>query len=672
MTVSKPTPTASVWMSGKYTHDNLKLECAVVKEQLSTLTETQITFVSSKTKLDLNEMVGNVLSVHVKMSDNDDNGRMFTGTCVSVETVASSRNVDELVAEVRPWFWMLTLTRNNRVFQEMSVIEIINDVIKDHGQTQFLKDETTGSFTKREYCVQYRESDFDFLSRLMEEEGIFYYFDHDDAFLKNETLVLCDSTTGLGDLGGNDQVEYWTTAGQSSANIQSMTDWTEAESVVRGKVSLSDYDFEVPSVDQMVAAQDKRGTHKHSEYEYYDLPGHHRKEQSLGKKFAEIRLAADSARHQQFNGLGTARYMGAGHAFSLFAHPTDAYNTDYLVVGAVHHLADPYDFSGARGQDRLEPLIEPEIGTHMDEYSFKINAIKKSEQFRAPLVTPWPEVPGVQTGVVVGPTGEEIWTDEHGRVKVHFRWDRVNDKKDTASCWIRVATGWSGNNWGLNYVPRIGQEVLIQFEDGDPDRPIVTGMLYNAETMPPYVDKSQPTRTGLMTRSSPKGGAKDFNALVFEDKAGSEYTHFQSQKDYQMVVKDSAQITVGDDGVNVDPGKQDAKAGSLLQTVKKDVTEIVEEGDKTETVESGNMKIDVQSGKIDIDAAKTINVTAGQSITMEANQKITLKVGSSKIEMTQTGITIDAPLMLTLKGGVQASLDGGAMTIVKGALVNIN
>ena len=304
----------------------------------------------------------------------------------------------------------------------------------------------------------------------------------------------------------------------------------------------------------------------------------------------------------------------------------------------------------------------------------------KTEQYRAPIVTPWPEIPGIQIGEVVGPSGKEIHTDQYGRIKVRFRWDRISPEDDTASCWIRVVTQWSGNNYGLLSIPRIGQEVVVQFEDGDPDRPIVTGMMYNKDKMPPYVDPDQPTRTGIMTRSSPNGKETDYNALVMEDEAGSEYVHFQAQKDYQMVVKDSAQITIGDDGLNVDDGGHDADAGSLKQTVKKNVTEMVQEGDKSETVDqgkldltvegdmseivrSGNMSLDVQTGKIDISAAKTI--------LMEAKQKITLKVGGSSIEITPTGVTIKGSLTAKVEA-TTTTVSGSAMLTLKGGLVNIN
>jgi len=694
MTVSKPRENAPVWMSGGYAHPDMKLETALVTERLSTLTEIQVEFTAKRPRLDLATVVGRNMTVHVLQDDMDGNGRMFTGTCISAEAIDSETGIEKYVAEVRPWFWMLTLTRNNRVFQNMTVKQIIEEVISDHGFAAFIKLNLTAQYEEREYCVQYRESDFDFLSRLMEEEGLFYYFDHSDAFEQNEKLVICDGTIGLGDLEGDNQIDYNPMGKGSGERRETMTSWGEGEALVRGKVSIRDYDFEVPSTTPEAVSNDPKGDHSHTQYEYYDLPGHFRQDQARGDRLAKVRLGADTARHKEYEGSGTHRYMGAGHTFTLSEHPTAKLNKEYLVVSARHHLYDPMDFSGAKARNKLGAAA----GETKDEYSYAITAIDKADQFRAPMVTPWPRVPGVQTGVVVGPDGSEIHTDEHGRIKVHFRWDRVNEKNDNASCWIRVASQWSGTNWGLNHVPRMGQEVLIQFEDGDPDRPIVTGMLYNAETMPPYVDPAQPTRTGLMTRSSPEGGQNDYNALVFEDKAGSEYTHFQSQKDYQMVVKDSAQITIGDDGTNVSPDGQSVAAGSLLQTVKKNVTELVEEGDKKETIKSGkldltvqqdmnetveignktetvkvgnmsqvvktgNMSLDVQLGKIDISAL--------QAITIESQIKIELKVGGSSIVVDQTGVKIQGAIMAEVKSPM-TTVKADAMLVLQGALTKIN
>lgn len=695
MTISKPRDDASTWMSGTYTTKKLRLKQAVVKEKLSTLTETTVEFLARKTNVKLADFVGQIMTVHVQQDSAGDNGRMFTGTCISVEAMGMRDGDDHYVAQIRPWFWMLTIERNTRVFQEMSVKDIIEEVLGKHGFSDY-QIKTSETYEKREYCVQYRETDFAFLSRLMEEEGMYYFFDHSDAYMKNEKLVICDGVSAHKAIDDDVELKFKPRDGADTKTQPTISEWAAANSVTRGKVSLADYDFEKPSVRQMETTSMTRGDHQYKEKEYYDLPGHYRGKKQLGDTRTRVRVEADAIQHLMYRGAGDVRHFATGFLFKLSEHPEEANNTDYLITEAEHTILDSDEMKKSDKEVwlALQPKnidIDEEI---KNDYSFTFGAVAKVKQYRAPFVTPWPEIPGIQIGEVVGPEGKEIHTDEYGRIKVLFRWDRINPPDDTASCWIRVVTQWSGNNWGLLSIPRIGQEVVVQFEDGDPDRPIVTGMMYNKDKMPPYVDPQKPTRTGLMTRTSPSGGETDYNALVFEDDAGKEYTHFQSQKDYQMVVKDSAQITIGDDGVNVAPNAHTVAAGSLLQTVKQDVTEMVQEGNKLETVDTGtldlivegdmtetvrtgnysevvntgNKSVQVKTGNISVDAdAGKINVKAATTITMEAMQKITLKVGGSSIEISQAGVTIkgtgtakmEAPLvtaqasgMLTLKGSV--------------------
>ena len=678
MIVSKPRDAASTWMSGTYKTEKIRLKQGVVKEKLSTLTETTIEFLARKADVKLKDFVGQIMTLHVYQEGKED-GRLFTGTCISVESMGMRDGDDHFVAQVRPWFWMLTLETNTRVFQEKSVRQIIEEVLGDHGFSDF-KFKTSETYQAREYCVQYRETDFAFLSRLMEEEGIYYFFDHSDALGKNEELIFCDGVSAHEDVEDGNELKFKPRDAGEAKTGQTISEWAAAHAVTRGIVSLTDYDFEKPSVRQMEMTKIPKGEHNYKEIEYYDLHGHYRGEAALGDTRTKVRVEADAIKHLLYRGAGDFRHFGTGYLFKLIEHPRDQHNIEYLITETVHFIRDSDERKEKNTWFALQPQnikVDEEI---KNDYSFTFGAVPKTEQYRAPLVTPWPEIPGIQIGEVVGPSGKEIHTDQYGRIKVRFRWDRISPEDDTASCWIRVVTQWSGNNYGLLSIPRIGQEVVVQFEDGDPDRPIVTGMMYNKDKMPPYVDPDQPTRTGIMTRSSPNGKETDYNALVMEDEAGSEYVHFQAQKDYQMVVKDSAQITIGDDGLNVDDGGHDADAGSLKQTVKKNVTEMVQEGDKSETVDqgkldltvegdmseivrSGNMSLDVQTGKIDISAAKTI--------LMEAKQKITLKVGGSSIEITPTGVTIKGSLTAKVEA-TTTTVSGSAMLTLKGGLVNIN
>lgn len=676
MTVSKPRPDASTWMSGNYTADALELKRAIVREKLSTLTEISVEFLSQKTGVSLSDFVGKIMTVHAQDGDSE-NGQMFTGTCISVEAMGMRDGHDHFVAQVRPWFWMLTIERNTRVFQNRSVKKIIEDVLGGHSFSDYeLK--LSETYADREYCVQYRETDFDFLSRLMEEEGIYYFFDHSAAFERYEKLIICDGLSAHSQVN-EAQASFKPRDAGDTKSGETISEWAAAHNVTRGKVSLTDYDFLQPSVRQMEATAIPKGSHAHKDYEYYDNLGHYRGDKQLGEKRTRIRNEADAIQHQLFRGAGTIRHFRTGFIFELTEHPEDLNNKEYLITEAVHTLMDSDVMKDNDRWFALDPDI-PEIPEELtDDYSFTFGAVPKTEPFRAPFVTPWPEIPGIQIGEVVGPEGQEIYTDEHGRIRVLFRWDRENQPDQNASCWIRVASQWSGKNYGLWSVPRIGQEVTIQFEDGDPDRPICTGMMYNKDHMPPWEVRANETRTGIRTRSSAGGGENDFNALIFEDEAGSEFVHFQSQKDYQMVVKDSAQIRIGLED-NIDVAAHEVEEASLHQTVKQHVTEIVQEGNKselidqgtldltvegdvTEIVRSGNMTTDVQSGSID--------VTAARSISMTATDSITLTVGQSSIEITPTGVTISGATSVDV-GALNTTVKGEAMLTLRGGLTKIN
>lgn len=661
MVVSKPKDDATVWMSGTYTTQGLQLKRAQVREALSRPTETTIELVAKeKNRLEPKDMVGKIITLH-SLSNTRNKPRTFTGTCISVEALGVRDGYDHYVAEVRPWFWLLTLTRDSRIFQNKTVKEIIKDVLEDHGFSHYAI-KTSGSFEKREYCVQYRESDFDFLSRLMEEEGIYYFF-REKGPDKDEEIVFANSKGPHRETPDGELI-FKPRDPDATKRVQNVTEWAAEKAVVTSVVSLTDYDFMNPGVRQEAKSSEPKGAHNYTKFEIYDTPGHFRSNQNLGKDFASIQREAKAVKFHTFRGAGNSRTMGTGFTFRLKDHAIRDYNQEYLVTEAVHYLQAEIEMPHLEIWRALEPRNIDFPEEIADDYSYTVAAIPVTTQFRAPLDTPWPTMPGLLTAEVVGASGKEIETDEHGRVRVQFRWDREGKKNDKSSCWIRVVTPWSGNNWGINYVPRIGQEVVVQFEDGDPDRPIITGMLYNKEKMPPYVDKAKPTRTGIQTRSSPGGNAKSFNALLFEDDKGQEYLHLQAQKDFQMVVKDSAKMTIGDADKLIDKNEQEADPGSYLQRVKKNVTKEVLEGDKKETIKSGKYDLEVMGDLTEIvkSGNMKVDVNAGELL-LKAATKITLQVGGSKIEMTPAMIKVESTM-------VQVS--GSAMLELKGGLVRIN
>ncbi len=677
MAVSKPHKDSLVWMSGSYDAKDLLLKRAVVKEAMSTLTETTIEFTSKNKAVKLEDLVGKTMTVHVKTAK--DNERKFIGTCVSAEYMGISDGYSHFVAEVRPWPWFLTRTQDCRIFQDMDAVEIIKKIFADLGFSDFT-DKLTETREKRVYCVQYRETDFDFISRLMEEEGIYYFFDHEGS---TEKMVLSDGISAHKPVPEESALLFMYRDTTDRRRLDHVAEWSGQENVTRGKVTLNDFDFLSPSADLKVSNAIKKGKHSHGTYEIYDYPGHYRKLTSLGTTLARIRMEAEAIQHRMWRGAGSVRTLATGYTFTLKEHPSTSSSEEFLVTDATHYiqLEGDYDKMEQRQDIHHQGLPFPD---NDDMYSCVFGACPKKEQFRAPLITPWPEIAGLHTATVVGKSGEEIWTDEHGRIKVQFHWDREGKDDENSSCWVRVVTPWSGKNWGMIAIPRMGQEVVIQFEEGDPDRPICTGMLYNKETMPPYALPENQTQSGVKTNSSKGGGG--FNELMFEDKKDKELVRFQAEKDYQQIVKNNADITIGVE-------KNDK--GDLTQTVKNNVTETINDGDHTFTIETGSQVIAIKTDKTqtiegkhtktitgnDATTVKTGNMTVDVSsgkITMTAAIEIKLVVGGSSIKIDNSGVTIKGP-MINITGDAMAEMKSPLTTVkadgiltLKGGLTLIN
>ncbi|MEM8577366.1 MAG: type VI secretion system tip protein TssI/VgrG [Pseudomonadota bacterium] len=693
-------------MEGDYSCSPTNLKNARVIEQLSTLTETTIEFLSSNHALDLQDMLGK--SVTLIQEDEDKSERYFTGTCISVEYVGLYQGMSHFVAELRPWLWFLTRTRENRIFQEKSVLDILKDVLGKYGFWADVKNSCSASYKPRTYCVQYAETDFDFICRLMEEEGIYYFFIQDGKRLK---MVLADSISAHKPVPGKAEIQFHFKESEYRRDDDHIFDWAEATGATTGKVTLEDYDFEAPKKDLKVVKAMPKGKHNLKNFEDYHYPG--RVREGTGDTFARVRMEAEAVRHKLSRGAGNVRTMSVGQTFKLKEHPRKVNNIEYLIVRAVHSLQIETDYED---NETKKPLFDTKLEVdedNKDTYRTVFDVIPKTEPFRAPQNTPWPRNMGMQTAVVTGPSGDEIYTDKFGRIKVQFHWDRDGKKDEKTTCWVRCVMPWTGVDWGMISIPRIGQEVVIQFEEGDPDRPICTGMLYNTDTMPPYGLPANMTQTGIKTRSTKGAGSDNYHELVFEDKKGEEFIRFHSEKDYFQTVENNAEIKIGLD-------KKDK--GDLTQTIHRHKTETLNTGDHTFTVKSGNQKIYVAvdhdetiDGKADqtIKKDSTVTVTDGNytqtvkmgdvtrevsmgkeshtlkmgnyslktslgAISMEAMTKIELKVGGNSIKIDQSGITLDG-IMIKIKGKAMANVEapmtnvkGQAMLILNGGVTMIN
>lgn len=705
----------SMALSGDAALADLLVRAARIDEGMSEVSMITIDFLAKDLKLDLSTILGKQMNLGLLTSD--ESLRKFMGVCVSVEYLGAYEAYGLYQAEVRPFAWFLTRNRDNRVFQGKTTPEIIQAVLGDRGFSSRLKLRLSGSYQPRDYCIQYRESDFDFLSRLMEEEGIYYYFAPEGA---TELMVLTDS------IGGHDPcdpstIEFRHDEPGKRGVMNHFYQWSAQTLATTGKVTLRDYDFEVPSPAPQGLKELKRGTQKAADLEHYDYQGRFRKAGPGGDR-ARVRAEAEAVRHKTWTGSCNVRTLAVGQTFKLKDHVrAERDGTEYLVTGMTTLLQEAEAQVPAR-ITQLAPTALDHRSSEGDICRMQVRAIPKAEQFRALQVTPWPQIAGIQTALVVGPSGEEIHTDAYGRVKVQFHWDREGKKDDKAGIFLRTMQPWTGKGWGMIAIPRIGQEVVVQFEDGNPDRPLVVGMLYNKDTMPPYALPANMTQSGVKTRSTKDAGDTNFNELVFEDKKGAEFVRLQSEKDYKETIKNNAVITVGlekkdkgdmsltvhrhlsetlktgDHTFTVETGNQDifiktdkteVIEGKSDTTVKGDVTETVEKGNVTRTVETGNVTETVEQGNVTREVKTgnvTEKVTAGNvkmevtagAVAITAGQEITLTVGASSIKIDNVGVTIKGP-MLTLEGTGMAKVkaplvqvNADAMLQLKGAITMIN
>ena len=678
----------------------LQLLGGIIEGGMNQMPTAQVEFAADDKLLQLGDFVGQPLGFRIIGADGLE--QVFSGTCISAEFKGFPSGRAHYWAEIKPWLYFLTRSRNNRIFQEKTAVAIVQDVLAEYGFSGYLQLDNSATLATREYCVQYRETDLDFIKRLLEEEGIYFYFTYTDA---GPRMVLAEGATSHDPVEGDMHLPF--RDDEAEQQLEHIYRWESVEKAVTGKVTLDDYDFERPRADLTVTSANAKGNHSFNNLEVYTYPGRYRTTEE-GQHFVNGLMDAAEAGHQTWIGEGNVFNLRPGHVFELIDHPR--HSSSALATFMITKARQVFRLE-AEGTGKVVSLLEQvhDFGLRAFEHSkITFEAVLKSNIFRMPAITPRPQISGVQTAVVTGPSGEEIHTDSYGRIKVQFHWDRLGERNENTTCWLRTMMPWAGKNWGMIAIPRIGQEVVVQFEEGDPDRPLCVGMLYNADNMPPYALPANHTRSGIKTNSS-KGG-DGFNELMFEDKKGHEIVWLGAEKDFYQMTQNSAHIKVGytystmptaaaaqdersmklevenhldeiiekgDHSFTIQTGSQtiDIKTdktetitGKATQTVTGNVTETVKQGNFTETIDTGNHTTTVKSGNIKVKAS------AGK-IDIEAMQKITLKCGGSKIEMTPTEIKLtsmniksDAKMAYEAKGGLTAKLEGGLKADVKGGL----
>lgn len=541
-------------------------------------------------------------------------------------------------AEVVPWLWFLTRNANCRIFQQKTVLEIIKKVFQDLGFSGQFKDKTQGSYETREYVVQYRETDFNFVSRLMEEYGIFYYFEHE---LSKHTMVLADASSAHQPCPGQEKAIFDSTS--RILEEERVTGFQIGQELKTGAYSMNDYNFETPLTDLDVTEPTLYTVANNSTFELYDFPGIYLKKPE-GETGAKVHMQEQEAAHLVGNGTSSCGAFTPGYRFDLEDHYRKDLNKSYVLTEVRHDA----NCGGAyyTGQSEEE-----------ETYTNQFGVIPYTVPYRPSRITPRPFVQGPQPAVVVGPSGEEIYTDKYGRVKVQFFWDREGKANENSSCWLRVSQLWAGKQWGAMWIPRIGQEVIVDFYEGDPDRPVVTGRVYNADEMPPYPLPDEMTKSTIKSYSTKGGGG--FNEIRFEDKKGKEQVFFFAQRNQDVRVQADRMVTIGNNThLTVEKGDQreKIKTGDKHLSVKGDrVTKI--EGDDQLHVMSNNF-IAVEQ-RYSLYAVEEIQLKTDLNVVIEAGASITLKVGGNFININPSGIYIKGTMVYINSGGSPGSGSGG-------------
>jgi type VI secretion system secreted protein VgrG len=545
-----------------------------VHEELGRLAEYNITVLSDKKDIDPNDLLGKHVTVKLELPKGGP--RYFDAQVVRFALAGKRGRYYRYTIVARPWLWFLTRTSDCRIFQGKKAPDILKEIFNKYPDVQ-AKWKLTGTHASREYCVQYRETDFNFVSRLMEEEGIYYYYEHSKG---KHVVVFADSPGGHSASPKCGSLPYVDPDRAVREDVDHVSAWSFSREIQSGAYVLDDYNFKTPSVDLLEKRNDKL-PNGGSTGEIYDYPGRYTNA-GEGKHYAQIRLEELHADYELAHAVTNARGLGVGELFKLTGYPRGEQNREYLVTAASHHL----EYSDYESLDAGSP----------SSYDCSFTALSSKVAFRPRRLTPKPVVQGVQPALVVGPSGDEIYTDEYGRVKVHFYWDRHDKKNENSSCWVRVCHPWAGKNWGMIHIPRIGQEVIVDFLEGDPDCPIITGRVYNAEQMPPWALPANMTQSGILTRSSKGGTAANANSIRFEDKKGSEQVWIHAEKNQDIEVEHDETHFVGHD---------------RRKTIDHDETTHVKH-DRTETVDNNET--------ISIGVDRTENVGSNESITIGKNR----------------------------------------------------
>lgn len=709
----------------------LEMKSMTGREELGRPFEYDLELLSTDANLDLAELLGKPMTIRLELTPL--HYRYWNGIVTDVGFAGSHGRHALYRVTLHPKLSLLDRTSNCRIFQNQSVPTIVKAIFQQHGFG--VKEALSGQYAQREFVVQYDESDFHFVSRLLEHEGIYYFFRHD---AEQHELVLADSYSAHATEPGYESLPYFPPDIHRASEIESIDRWELQQRLVSAAYVSKDYDFERPLArPESVSLNDGDHALKSSEvFEYAGAYLHPKQaeEDYKGKNnetqrdvYARVRLEEAHASYERIVAHSNARGLSVGSLFTLTEYPRLEQNREYLIVSSFFELR-------AHELESAATLTE-------EPFRCRIGVLHSKRPFRPKRIAAKPVIRGPQTALVVGPQNDEIWTDQYGRVKVLFHWDRYGEGDENSSCWVRVAQIWAGTKWGGIHIPRIGQEVIVEFLEGDPDRPIITGRVYNHDNMPPYDLPANQTQSGIKSRSSKGGAASNFNEIRFEDLKGKEELFIQAERNQTTNVKQAQSITVGatrsktvgadetitvnktrtthvvkKDTVNLDDEHEMTVKLKVTETFKDDHTltitgkqDVTVNKDKTEHVvqtydlttdkkfhlTQGTTTLTFEGNAVTLDAAApvtikrgpaTVSIDAAGKITMSTPAGISLTCGPSSMNLTTSGIELSAAkVAVAAQASVlelspaSAKLSGAVTTVeatgvcgVKGALLNLN
>ena len=617
-------------------------------EGVSQLYRYELDLVSETPSLPVHRLIGQLVKFGVRRSDGK-SFRYLNGFVCEVGVLPPENRLYAYRIVLVPWIWYLTKTADCRIEQNKPVPDIIREMFQRFGYSDF-RFELQNSYGPWEYSTQYRESAFNYFSRLLELEGMFYYFEQTDG---RTVLVIGDSPATHPICPGQGRIEMERSYGRGYRREEdTIHTWVVERQFQSGKYTHRDFNFLRPkdTLEVQIPSASRLGNNE--KFEVYDFPGEY-EETPDGDLWARRRMEKTEAEDEIISGTSNARALAAGCKFDLVRHDRRDQNNTFVITTLIHE-----------GQE-MNVLPAQEITESY--YRNQFTCIPHSKPFRSPLKSPKHLVKGVQTATVVGPSGEEIYPDKYGRVKVQFHWDREGKKNESSSCWIRVSHPWASSGYGAMFLPRIGDEVIVDFVEGDPDRPIITGRVYNADNMPPWTLPSRMNWSGFKSRSTKGGAEANANELRFEDTKGEELFMMHAEKDMEVTVENDVEIEIGNDRSSHVKKNNIEKVGENedLFVGKNQTIEVKEKqsltvgGDQAVKVK-GNQGTTVSQDCV-IKATGTITLDANEiilkgaiSVVLQGGTAVSMVAGGSLVDAGPAGVTVKGTMVLINSGGAKS------------------